>query len=70
MTLDYTDPLEAMKIKDPSAKVLDFNGAYRKKRIEPVWQHVCGCQNFYLHEDGTIQCVRCDEFISKTWKET
>ena len=69
MTLDYIDPIGAMKIKDSPRKVLDFNGEFRKKRIEPVWEHTCGCQHFYLHEDGCIECVRCHEFIGKTWGE-
>ena len=66
---DYIAPLEAMKEKGPPSKVLDFNGEFRKKRIEPVWEHPCGCQTFYLHESGHIECTRCHEFISKTWGE-
>lgn len=50
-------------------RILDFNGAFRKKRIEPVWEHGCGCQTYYLHEDGAIECARCHEFLSKVWKE-
>ncbi len=52
-----------------SPRVLDFNGAFRKKRIEPVWEHGCGSQTFYLHEDGHIECARCHDFLSKTWSE-
>jgi len=69
VTLDYIDPIGAMKIKDPPPKVLDFNGEFRKKRVEPVWEHTCGCQTFYLHESGNIECFRCHEFIAKTWGE-
>lgn len=69
MSQDYIDPLGAMKIKDPPPKVLDFTGAFRKKRIEPVWEHPCGGQVFYLHESGHIECARCHEFIGKTWGE-
>lgn len=49
---------------------LDFNGAFRKKRVEPVWEHTCGGQSYYLHEDGRIECFRCHEVLSKVWIES
>lgn len=69
MSGDYLDPIASMKIKEPASTVLDFNGAFRKKRVEPVWEHPCGGQTFYLHEGGKIECARCHEFISKSWSD-
>jgi hypothetical protein len=29
-----------------------------------VWQHSCGSQLFFLHDDGTVECSRCCGFLS------
>lgn len=29
-----------------------------------VWQCNCGCEHFWLHEDGRIECPDC-----KTWQD-
>jgi len=30
---------------------------------ECVWQHGCGSQLFFLHDDGSVQCSRCSNFV-------
>jgi hypothetical protein len=37
---------------------------------ECVWQHSCGSQLFFLHDDGTVQCSRCSNFVdSLMWRK-
>lgn len=36
-----------------------------------VWQHPCGTQLFFLNDDGTITCSRCNECLySLRWSRT
>lgn len=36
-----------------------------------VWQHGCGSQLFFLHDDGTVQCSRCNDFVETLrWSRT
>lgn len=40
------------------------DGETRTVEYQPcVWQHACGSQLFFLHDDGTCQCSRCNEFV-------
>lgn len=40
------------------------NGEERTVEYQPgVWQHPCGSQLFFLHDDGTVQCSRCSDFL-------
>lgn len=42
--------------------VVDIN-RFRPKKVETVWECSCGCQLFYLQEDGAVQCRSCQEII-------
>jgi len=34
-----------------------------KEKSKPkVWQCDCGCENFWLYEDGQIECAECNTF--------
>ena len=32
-----------------------------------VWQHSCGSQLYFLHDDGTVECSRCGHFLALSW---
>ena len=41
------------------------DGSERIVEYQPgVWQHTCGSQLFFLHDDGTVECSRCANFLT------
>lgn len=32
-----------------------------------VWECSCGCQLFFLHRDGAIECRECGTWLSACW---
>lgn len=52
--------MEVMLVQeDGEQRILDYQ--------ENVWQHSCGSQLFFLHDDGTTQCSRCMKFSTPNW---
>jgi hypothetical protein len=34
-------------------------------RIEMVYEHHCGGRWFFIHKDGSVECVNCNEEVGK-----
>jgi hypothetical protein len=50
---------------DALGLVLEFT-----PRVEYVFEHTCGSQQFYLHRDGSVQCAGCKRYAgNKVWGE-
>jgi len=49
-------------------KVADF-GSFKERRIVRVWEHNCGGQQFWIRENGQIECVKCYTIISLQWTD-
>lgn len=42
-----------------------------EKPLPRIWECDCGCQNFWLYEDGRIECAECNTFhdaMTGYWK--
>lgn len=49
--------------------ILAFRG--REKPKPKVWQCNCGCEAFWLYEDGRVECQECNTFhdsMTGHWK--
>ena len=49
------------------SNVVQFRLPEPEPQQEIVWQCACGCQFFYLHKDGSVQCFGCKTWQAGTW---
>lgn len=47
-----------MKPKSEKEEVINLS-QWKEKRITKVWECACGCQVFYIHMVGLLECNGC-----------